>query len=81
MDWLRRLSLKRMVLVAAIWPLLCALVAAGIAAYIFVPRHDQYTYSVVFTPSWPTLIGVLCGPSLVIAALWLVARKRHDPAT
>ena len=80
-HWLGRQSLSRMLLVAAAWPLLLI----GYALLQLLPivweiRGGTGALYGVQVSSWTGVTAVLLGPSLLVFAVWRLARWYRPPA-
>ena len=78
MDWIARQPLSRALLIAAAWPFaLSAYAAARIARLLL---RDGTFFLEFGVSSWPLLALLLVGPSLVVLAIWWLARRYRGAA-
>lgn len=82
LAWIGRQPASRVVLVAALWPLLLL----GYAVVQIVPivweiRGGTGAVYSVQVSSWTGVTAVLLGPSLLVLAVWRLARWYRPPAT
>ena len=79
MRWLARQSFMRIVVLALLWPLLLAVVAAGVATALALRSGEDDVYFVLATG--PGVATLIVGPPVALFILWGIARKRRGSAT
>ena len=80
MTWIARQHVSRVLLLAAAWPLLLAIVVLINLASVLFGGGLPVAFS-VSVANWPLFLLFVAGPPLAIVVLWWYARRIRTPAT